>query len=94
MEYFDHSIFSEWDDRFGREKGMGLEEIGLILPSLFFLEMLGVVMSSGAMLVTQADDKACAKGPFPERQKALRTDGSLPTVCAPTTLALIGLDCD
>lgn len=105
IEHFDHSVFSEWHDWFGREKDVGLEEIVLVLPSLFFLEMLGVVRISGTMPVNQADDKACAKGSFPERQRAsaLRTVWSLPTACAPTTLlgctravglALIGLDCD
>lgn len=65
IEHFDHSAFSEWDDWFGRGKDVGLEEIGLILPSLFFLEMLGVARISGTMPVNQADDKACAKGSFP-----------------------------
>lgn len=83
---------------------MGLKEIDLILPGLFFLEMLGMGQSLGTVPVNQADKKACAKGPFSEKQKAaaLRTTGSLPAGCALTTLlrggravrpTLIGLDC-
>lgn len=42
MEHFGPHVFPEWAGGVGREKGMGLKEIDLILPGLFFLEMLGI----------------------------------------------------
>lgn len=36
MEHFGPHIFPEWAGGVGREKGMGLKEIDLILPGLVF----------------------------------------------------------
>lgn len=41
MEHFGPHIFPEWAGGVGREKGMGLKEIDLILPGLVFFRDVG-----------------------------------------------------
>lgn len=41
MEHFGPHVFPEWAGGVGREKGMGLKEIDLILPGFFFFRDVG-----------------------------------------------------
>jgi len=80
MEHLDHYIFLEWNDGLGGEKGTGLKKMDLTLPGRFFRDVENG-LELGTMPVNQVDKKACAKGPFSEKQKSSTLKCSVSACC-------------